>query len=235
MKMARHFKWVVSFGNRLSPRGVACIMAAVLLALFGAKAQAAVIAQYNFTGSLDSSSDTEPNSGAGTFTPVGLTGGTGTTIDTGVGNPAPSFNIDQGAMPVGVDHSRYVQFIVTANSGYFLNLSGTGALGFDGLGDGVNWYVRSSVDNYANDIVSGTFGASFANNSADLSASFDQLTSVTFRLYAWKGNNTDVFFDNITLNGTVSPVPEVGTVWAGLLVVGLAIAGKARLGKKMLA
>ncbi|MCI0748068.1 MAG: hypothetical protein L0Y58_21895 [Verrucomicrobia subdivision 3 bacterium] len=201
---------------------------ALVALLTASTSHAAIIASYPFDSSSLASTDGEGNSSAGNITLGSGVGSSG--VNAGVGNPAPSFGFNAGNIGTAQDSADYIEFIVTASPMFVLNLT---SLTFDTQGLNGSWAVSSSVAGHGSNIATDTIGASFAGDSIDLSgAGFQNLSSITFRLYAWNGagDNVDVFFDNIILNGTV--VPEVGTVWAGLGVLGAAILGKRFLKKK---
>ncbi len=187
-----------------------------ILSLFGVigmslatmTAHGAVIAQYSFTGNLQSS-DSQLESTAND-----ITKGTGIPNSIVVGNATFKFDKQDTALSFSTLNNDYIEFTVTANAGKVLNLNG-GTLTYDVRSGGnskqVNWVVRSSVGNFGSDLATGsTSSATFAGTTNNLTGvGFDNLSSITFRVYGWKTDNEDLFFDNLTLNGSVvTPVPE---------------------------
>lgn len=96
----------------------------------------------------------------------------------------------------------------------------------------VNFFLRSSVDNYASNLATGSkFSPAVAANvgqtttpvAFDASLNLTNLdSSVTFRIYAYVATDTPTEFqtlrlDNVTFNGTVSVIPEPSA--AALMVV----------------
>jgi hypothetical protein len=204
--------------------------------------QGAVIANYTFAGSSFASTDLEGNSAAGNITKGAGLGANSTFATTpgSDGNPVPSFKFDASDTTTAFStaNNDYIEFIVTANSGFALFLDGA-TVTFDAKGDTANqhWTVRSSVDTFGSDIGTGDAGNNtFTGETATLSgATFNNLSTITFRIYGWDtDDNRNLFLDNIALNGTVA-VPEVGTVWASLLVIGAALIVRRRFAKRQLA
>ncbi len=124
----------------------------------------------------------------------------------------------------------YFQFSVTPDAGFLLSLS---SLTFDVAKGGISsprgWAVRSSVDGYSSEIATqevATVQPTAAFFGVDLSgAAFQGLTTpTTFRIYtytpAW---GSGMFYDNITLNGASSAVPEPSTLL--MLLLGLGACG----------
>jgi len=125
-----------------------------------------------------------------------------------------------------INNNDYISFVVTASSGWVLNLNG-GSMTFDfasgANNKAVNWAVRSSVDSYGADIATGsTTSTTFSQGTASLTTSYDNLSTITFRIYGWTPDNQDLLFDNIILNGVVA-VPEPVNV--ALAVFGLSVVG----------
>jgi len=110
-----------------------------------------------------------------------------------------------------VEPAKYNQFGITANAGLdekptnlgfsYQVMAGTGTSG---------WVVRSRLDNYTYNI---GFRLIFLNTlqSANISlpASFENLNSVSFRIYVIdaNGNNATFLMDDVTLTGVVNPLP----------------------------
>jgi len=111
------------------------------------------------------------------------------------------------------DANGYVQFTLTASTGHYLVLntvtliqrrSNTGTP----QGAGPNsWSLRSSLDNYATDIATGSMTINYATFTVALPAAFQSIPStVTFRLYGYNttinsGGTSRFVFDNISVQG----------------------------------
>jgi hypothetical protein len=224
---------LIGFGVRMAlPALLAC---AAVCVMSSSSAKAAVVLGYNFQASNGNASTTVANTTPGTFSGTGLTVTYGTTPWTG---GTIGIRANTASMPTAQNTANYFSFSITPNSGYVLNLGGTGALTLDygrnlwALGAVFNWSLYSSLDSYGSSITTGSASTQSALNSASvtLSSSFNNIGSsgVTFRLYVWDGNSvnnttTYGYFDNVALNGTVAPVPE--PINYALAVFGLVFAG----------
>ena len=196
------------------------------------RAEATVLAEYLFQSGNGASTDGAAGEDATAFVATGFTAGfSAGPVPTDLGG-SPSIFVPAAQIPSTLSTVDYFSFTVTPDAGQRLNLSGTAALGFDYSRDStmtteLNWAVRSSVDNYATDIATGsTSGANALNTaSVNLSTAFDfQDGVVEFRFLVWTTSSTgNGFFDNVVLNGTVVPVPEPVNV--ALAAFGLCLAG----------
>ncbi len=199
----------------------------------------------------------DPNAVAGGFTPatdLGSNGNWNSTqngIDTATGNPAPSYGQKAIAASIGVDQATafangtYFSFTFDPSSGYEADLT---TLTFDILtvgtsGGRTNFYLSSSESGFATPIGSVTTsyssGATFQTISFGLSgAEFQNVAdTVEFRVYLWWDTGTGTSsgsasrFDNVTLNGTVSAIPEPGsTLLFGVGLTALLFRGRRRQG-----
>ncbi|MFT3949522.1 MAG: hypothetical protein QM763_21345 [Agriterribacter sp.] len=121
----------------------------------------------------------------------------------------------EGGWPTGaINTNMYLQFTITPNAGYTLNLTSVemnirrSTTGTPSGAGPRQWSLRSSVDGYAADL--GT-GAIALNTTPTITVSLDiafqnLMTGVTFRLYGYDVyNNTDglnrFVFDNIAIKG----------------------------------
>ena len=197
------------------------------------RAEAAVLANYDFQNSDGVSSDSDTGSTAGVFSFNGL-GAIGFDPNPGIAGLTTSIAVNASGMPTSQGTiADYLTFVITPTSGNRLDMAGAAALTFDygrvSQLAAFNWAVQSSVDGFASNIASGTTPTSGTLNQASitLSSAFDsQDTGVTFRIYLWdNGDNGSAkgFIDNVVLNGTVVPVPEPINVALG--VFGLCLAG----------
>ncbi len=222
-----------NFSSRRTLTAIACSAL-----LFTASSSNAALALYDF-GTVETptyaSADTNPNSTAGEFTPAVGLGNTGNWSNTnnGInlndGNPAPEFAVK----PIGktqaeaYDDNAYWFFEVTPDSGYEANLE---SLDFrlavlNGGIRPISYYLSSNISGYnqpiEDPVVARTTGGDI---SFDLSgAEFQGLSGpIQFRLYLYSDNSGSSgsrwTFDNVTLNGVISPIPEPSML--GLLSLG---------------
>lgn len=187
----------------------------------------AQIASYTFPGTPGSlaPTTTAANAAAGS---MNFTGSTASQFNFG-GRLA--FNVGVGATDAAnaITNNSFVQFTVTPNAGFVLNLTSLDFIGARGFVPVEAGYVlRSSVDNFLSDAGGSLFTAQFpatASYSNDLSgAAFQNLTtSTTFRLYLYDTQvpNGNGIIDNLTLNGSVGAavLPEPATL--ALLTLGI--------------
>lgn len=102
--------------------------------------------------------------------------------------------------------TRYIQFTITPAAGYLLNATSFDMDIFRSSAGATSYAIRSSVDNYAADLTTGsvTTSQTAIPNLGLSSLSFNNLSTVTFRVYGWGGNSTgDLRIDNITVNGNL--------------------------------
>jgi len=168
-------------------------------------AQAQTAGNWNFNGTLAGT--------AGSSITV-----SGASLGTGI--PSTSFNggteyYGENGWPAGaLDPNAYMQFTLTATSAHYLVLntvnlvqrrSNTGTP--QGAGP-TQWSLRSSLDNYASDISSGTMTYNYATYTVTLPAAFHAIaSSVTFRVYGYAttvnaGGSSRFVFDNISIQGS---------------------------------
>jgi hypothetical protein len=202
------------------------ILSLAALLSIGVSANATVLAQYNFGTDL-SSSDSSANSNAGDITKGSTLNASGRVTTVGNGTPLGAFNFNRSDSGNAQNVNGYITFQVTASSGHILNLQN---LTFAVSGFAVNqWAVRSSLDNYTSNLVVTSTTGTWNQETVSLTgANFQGLSSITFRIYGWSGNNghnTDGYIDDVTLNGTdTNPtVPEPVNV--ALVLFGCTFAG----------
>ncbi|HEY4206076.1 MAG TPA: hypothetical protein VGM31_04645, partial [Puia sp.] len=112
-----------------------------------------------------------------------------------------------------IDPNAYVEFTLTANAGHYLVLntvtliqrrSNTGSP--QGAGP-TSYSLRSSLDNYATDIATGSITYNYATFTISLPSAFQAIpTKVTFRVYGYNttvnpGGTSKMVFDNISVQG----------------------------------
>ena len=187
--------------THLLNKGFALMLAAFAF-VFTAKAQTA--GAWNFNGSLSGTPGAHLSNGAAVL---------GSDIPTGTFNGGTEYYGEGGWPSGGIDPNAYLQISLTAGSGYYLSLtslvikerrSNTGTPA--GAGPN-NWSIRSSLDNYASDITSGTMTYNYAVYNVTLPAAFQSIpTSVTFRIYGYNatvnsGGFSRMVFDSIVVSG----------------------------------
>jgi hypothetical protein len=168
----------------------------------------AQVAQYTAPGGSFNPTTVAPHTSA---TPLGEVGSSGD-LQPGVGLADTVFlqqNILSTDAAAAVANNQFYNFTLTPELGYRLNLSG---LAFDATRGGAStprgWVVRSSVDGFATNLGTAdvpTQNPTLTNFSVPLNASFQNLASpVEFRVYGYApSTGVGMFYDNITVNGTV--------------------------------
>jgi hypothetical protein len=155
----------------------------------------------------------------GSVTPT-TTGANITASNTTIGSDIGSVGFSgtdfygQDGWPSGaIDLNAYLQVTVAPNTGYYLVLntismnlrrSTTGTAAGSGP---QSWSLRSSLDGYTTDLLTGTLTLSYQTFSLSLPAAFQALTSsVTFRIYGFNqvtstGGSNRFVSNNITVKG----------------------------------
>jgi hypothetical protein len=156
------------------------------------------------------------------------TGGTHNTVSTADFSgsvPSKAYNsgteyFGENGWPSGaLNSSMYLQFSITPNVGYQLDLtrivltirrSNTGSPAGSGP---TSWSLRSSLDGYATDIATNSLGHNYNNYTVTLGSSFLHLYStVTFRLYGYNttvasGGTSRLVVNNISIDGLGAVLP----------------------------
>jgi hypothetical protein len=156
------------------------------------------------------------------------TGGTYNTVsaaDFSAAIPTRAFNSNseyygEGGWPAGaLDVNSYLQFSLSPNTGYQLDLSSitirfrrsnTGSP--QGSGP-TSWSLRSSIDGYSTDIYSNNLTHTHSDFTIPLGSAFhSQYTTITFRLYGYNvtinsGGLSRVVMDNISVQGIGQVLP----------------------------
>lgn len=172
----------------------------------------------------------------GNWTFTNSTAGTGGTYNTvsaadfSSAIPTRAFNgsseyFGEGGWPTGaINTSTYLEFSITPNSGYQLDLSSV-VIRFRRSNTGspagagpTSWSLRSSVDGFAANIASNSLTHTHADYTVPLGSAFlSRYTTVTFRLYGYNvtissGGLSRIVMDNVTINGVgiVLPVGLTG-------------------------
>jgi hypothetical protein len=173
------------------------------LTMPGARAQTA--ANWSFTNTLTATP------GANLSAPnVTL----GTSIVSNAFNAGTEFFGQDGWPSGALDPNAYLQFTVSANAGYIEALNTViltirhSSLGTAAGSGPASWSLRSSLDGYTADILSGnSLSASYQTITIPLPAAFLSIPStVSFRLYGYNqtttaGGSNRLVFDNISVTG----------------------------------
>jgi hypothetical protein len=158
---------------------------------------------------------TFPGSTAATTIGANISAGnTGLGSDVGSLGYSGSDFFGQDGWPSGaIDLNAYLQVTVAPNTGYYLVLntismnlrrSTTGTAAGSGP---QSWSLRSSLDGYTSDLLTGTLNLSYQAFSLALPAAFQSLNSaVTFRIYGFNqvtstGGSNRFVSNNITIKG----------------------------------
>jgi hypothetical protein len=224
---------------------VRSLVAIAIAALVSTQAHAALVYNFNSQSTSganarvinhpDTAATTIPNTTASQASFVGY--GNGSVYANVSGNILVNFAAGAGDLgSASINTAKYVDFTVTANSGYNISLQTGGAtLTFDLSSSSgtapISWAVRSSVDTFGANISSGsTTSTSLQTQTVSFSGSqYDNLSSIEFRVYLWNGGGggaPTANFDNLTLlNPTVVPEPVnmALATFAGLAGLGLCV------------
>jgi hypothetical protein len=146
------------------------------------------------------------------------------TINSGVGASSAA---------TAVSANSYIQFTLSPDSGFVLNLTSFSFSGAYGPPAGGGFVVRSSRDGYSADLASGQITTQYPTLSsyqADLTnPSFQDVSeAITFRTYIFSnpgGGNPAIVLDDLRVNGTLTVVPEPAAVsmFAAAGIVGFAL------------
>jgi hypothetical protein len=184
----------------------------ILSLLFhAASASHAQIVQYTAPGGMFNATTVAANASAGPLNDAGSSGD----LQAGATFPNTVFlqqNITSPDAASAVLNNQYFQFSVTPDAGFKFNFT---ALTFDAARGGAStprgWVIRSSLDGFGADIdvdVVPTAHPNLTSYSVPLAGAMfsDVLAETTFRFYGFApSTGVGVFYDNITLNGSVLP------------------------------
>ena len=102
--------------------------------------------------------------------------------------------------------NSFEEFTVTPNSGYYLSLGSITFLIMKTAAGATNFSVRSSLDSFASDLLTGTISTSSSLMTVPLTGNSN--SAVTYRIYFYGGSSTGfVRIDDVTLNGLVNCIP----------------------------
>jgi hypothetical protein len=197
-----------------------CKWTLVVLAVLASNVgHAAIIGTYTFPGADPGGDASAPAAANATFSALSRTNVTAVSL-------SDQFASTSYTSAAAIDLGEYVEFTITANAGYKLDLE---SLSFKHTRNDQNMNrrgpqsgeVRASFEGYA--AGSGT-GSAFSPVSSQSTSTWDFTDfstiiggSATFRFYGWNSignpsNNMQLRLDDITLNGAVVLVPEPVTV-----------------------
>lgn len=161
----------------------------------------------------------------GVLTGTGGTYNTASAANFSAGIPTKAFNsgteyFGEDGWPAGaLDPNAYLQFSVTPNTGYQVDISSivlrirrsnTGSPAGSGP---TAWALRSSIDGYTANLASNSLSYNYALFTVNPGSSFlNQYTTVTFRLYGYNmlinsGGISRVVVDSIAINGIGEVLP----------------------------
>ncbi len=211
----------------------------VFVALFATAVQAELLIGWDFDGVTATSTSMDSTTNVANMQAGSLNSG-GSLVSIDRSDVAAYRNLAAADTPAGaLSGNLYVEFTVAADSGYQFTLSSLDLIlddvsGSSGAG---SYFVRSNLDNYTSDIVAPTLIPTDAAPANYGLTGFTDMSSVTFRVYAYDQtgaagafnmfigfgeNNTTDGLTDMGVNGTISVVPE--PVTAGLLGTGAVLA-----------
>lgn len=191
----------VSGRNRGILKGILFVLFFALASINGVKGQQLAIYEFTGTSTADNQLNavtTQPsNATFSTFTRSGINWASGTS----------DMFVSTSSWGSAFSSSKYQSFTVTANSNFKTTISQISFSHLRTSAGATNWSIRSSADNYATDIQTGTSGTTSATATIPLSGNnfTDKTTALTFRIYAWGGGSTGNWkIDNVAINGNIT-------------------------------
>jgi hypothetical protein len=102
--------------------------------------------------------------------------------------------------------SKYFEFTITPDASFLLSLSTITFASQASATGPTAWALRSSIDNYATNLATGSNPTALASQTANLGTAVqNRTTAVTFRLYGYSASSTGTFrIDDLTVIGTTS-------------------------------
>jgi hypothetical protein len=196
------------------------------ITLSGTVVFASALVRYEAAGGSFAPTSTAANLTAGALNDIGSSAD----LQAGATLPDSVFlqqNITSANPAAAVANNQYFQFSLGPDAGFEMDLQG---LSFDAARGGAStprgWVLRSSLDGFGSDIASAevaTANPTLSSFGVDLSGpQYQDLQSgLTFRLYGFApSTGVGMFYDNLTVTGAVSAIPEPST-WL-LMALGLA-------------
>ena len=210
-----------------------CGLALLLLGLSTGPAFSQILV-YGFT-----SSSAAPTSSASNLTGGSVSTGGGVTttsntspVSSGYAGASGGYFISDNGWTGAAPGTNYFQFTITPSSGYSVSIASI-SFGYreSGASTGpTNFYIRSSVDSYGSNLGTGTLTNSDNSwhSSGNTSVTLTFTSATTVRLYANSASSgtPTLRFDDISVNGSVSAIPEPSTyaIWFGVAALGVAVA-----------
>lgn len=202
----------------LSFRNVAIV--AFLLITAGARGQ---IVTFGFSGAAGNEATFNADAQPANATVSAMSRGSGI----GTNTTAGWFVASAWTTSTSLDANDYFEFTITPSSGYQLSLTSLTLDERRSLTGIRSWAVRSSSNNFGSDL--GNFSVpdndlTRTGQSTSLNSLTDITTALTFRIYGYSseaGGGT-WRIDNVTLNGSISAIPEPSTYAVIFGIVALA-------------
>ena len=180
------------------------VLVLLTCALPALQARSQNAANWNMNGSLTATTAADISASSITL---------GSASTTGAFNGGTEY-YGEGGWPAGaMDPTVYFQFGLNAGSGYYLSVNTVtlvmrrSSTGIPAGSGPTQWSLRSSLDNFASDIGSGSMTDSYLTYAITLPANFQGIpSSVIFRLYGYtttisSGGFSRLVFDNISVQG----------------------------------
>jgi hypothetical protein len=177
------------------------------------------LGNYPFTGTASAAgpasrmvaSGVADNMTMGSVTRTNLTVNAASGADDNVLSVMPT----SGTFGTAINTANYIEFTPTPNTGHYIALSSLSLSTMRTSAGATNFAVRSSLDNFATNIGTGTTGTSYATSNITLTGNAPAV--VTFRIYPYGGSSNGFWrIDDITLTGNVLCVtPSVFTIGGG--------------------
>ena len=171
---------------RTRPARAAAGIVFACLAHVSTPAFADVLASWNPAGTVDSSAPLPASTSNALITAGTLTGSATLTVPVPFANAYEFDNWPSGPLDTG----DYLAFSVSGNTVTYSTVAFSMYNNFDGTG---NWEIRSSADNYAGTLDSGTFSGIFGGGeliTANVAALGTRSGNVQFRLYTFNNAGT---------------------------------------------
>jgi hypothetical protein len=139
----------------------------------------------------------------------------------GISNNAGRFNGNNWTeedLPAAIAANDYFTWTIEAEAGFQFSVTNV-SFNFQRSGTGgTDWALRSSLDSFSTNLASFT-ALGNSSQSVDLTAAgIEDETSVEFRFYGWGGSGAagsagfEGAGDDLTVSGSVSVIPEPGTI-----------------------
>lgn len=177
-----------------------------------ADAQTATVLRYNFDGAVGAPAAAAPGVTGSEFI---RDGSAATFYDNTAGNPAPDANSNGWTVGAAANLALYYTFTITpAPGGTSWNGLTFDLANFDAaaINDGpTRFAVRSSLDGFTADLLTGAVGAAFATSAVSLNVT--ATSPVEYRIYGFAAGTTGGLLqvDNVALTSAV-PEPSAAAV-----------------------